>query len=131
MMDKKYLSRDKIVGKEVIDSNATIIGSVKDLALDLSSKNIALTILTKTGSDIIVGGDSIIVVGDVILLNKTIELSKIENISTPDKPQAAPQPTVTPQPQPTVTPPASGLCNLCGYQNDANSKFCIKCGHKL
>lgn len=127
MMDKKYLSRDKIVGKEVIDSNATLIGSVKDLALDLSSKNIALTILTKTGSDIIVGGDSIIVVGDVILLNKTIELSKIEKVSPPDKPQVASQPTPPTQP----TPSTPGLCSACGYQNDANSKFCIKCGHKL
>ncbi len=56
---------------------------------------------------------------------------------------AAPQ-TVSPAPQPTpqatpqpVTQPASqpqtkaGLCPTCGYQNDANANFCVKCGTKL
>ena len=129
MMDKKYLSRDKIIGKEVIDPTGTIVGSVKDIVLDLNSKNIALTILTKAGSDIIIGGDSIIVVGDVILLNKTIELAKMESVLTPDKAQVAPQTILPASTQPLPSTP--GLCKVCGYKNDANSKFCIKCGNKL
>ena len=122
-MDKKYLSRDKIVGKDVIDSNAIVIGNVKDIALDLDSKNIALTVLTKTGEDITIDGEDINVVGDVVLLNKIGESPsppEVEKVSTPVKPQAAPQ-----------SPTTSGLCGLCTYQNDVNAKFCIKCGNKL
>lgn len=126
-MEKKYLSRDKIIGKEVIDSNATIIGSVKDIVLDLGSKNVAITILAKTGVDITVEGDKIAVVGDVVLLNKPVELPltpQVEKVPTPERPQATPQPAAAP-------PTTPGLCSNCGYQNDANSKFCIKCGSRL
>ena len=124
-MEKKYLSRDQIIDKDVIDSNAIKIGKVKDIALDLNSKKIAFTILTKTDEDITIDGENISVVGDVVLLNKTLELltapaSQEEKVSTPEIPMAPSQPSNTP-----------GLCNICAYQNDRNAKFCIKCGHKL
>lgn len=43
-----------------------------------------------------------------------------QKIPTPGMPQATPQPPATP-----------GLCGTCGYQNDANASFCIKCGTRL
>ncbi len=43
-----------------------------------------------------------------------------EKTSVPETSQATPQPPTTP-----------GLCSACGYQNDATSAFCIKCGTKL
>ena len=122
-MEKKYLSRDKIVGKEVIDSNAIKVGNVKDMALDLGSKNIALTIITKMGSDITVSGENILVVGEVALLNKPVELptpAPAETLPVIERPPAPPQPVAS-----------AGLCSFCGYQNDLSAKFCIKCGHKL
>ncbi|MFH0749026.1 MAG: zinc-ribbon domain-containing protein [Candidatus Bathyarchaeota archaeon] len=122
-MDKKYLSRDKIVGKQVIDSNALIVGTVKDIVLDVGSKNIAFSVVTKTGTDITIDGKSITAVGEVILLSKRIEIPgspQVETVPVHEKSEATSQP-----------PPAIGLCNSCGYQNDVNSKFCIKCGQRL
>ena len=126
-MDKKYLSRDKIVGKQVIDSNADIVGTVKDIVLDIGSKNVAFAVLTKTGADITIDGESITVVGEVVLLNKPVELQispQIEKLSVSERPQIIPQDIPRP-------PPTTGLCGACGYQNDVNSKFCIKCGKRL
>lgn len=122
MMEKKYLSIDKIVGKEVIDSNATIIGNVKDMSFDLGSKAIALTVQTRAGTDILVRGENIAIMGDVVLLNKIKE----EPAPSPREEVSAPKPQVAP-PSPIVP----GLCSVCGYQNDTNAKFCIKCGSKL
>lgn len=130
-MEKKYLSRDRIVGKQVIDSNANVVGSVKDIAIDLDSKSVALSVSTKTGVDVTVGGDNITVVGDVVLLNKPVAVpapSTLEQVSAPVRPQVPLQPPAAPTTAPPVT---LGLCSVCGYQNDANSKFCIKCGSKL
>jgi len=123
-MEKKYLSRDKIIGKQVIDSGAMIIGNVKDLAFDIEAKEIALTISTKTGTEVTVVSSNISTIGEVILLNKKIEL--------PETPLTA---TYTPPPikeVSTTTPPTRpGLCKICNFQNDSNAKFCIKCGARL
>jgi len=122
-MEKKYLSKD-IVGKQVIDSKANIVGNVKDMSFDMSSKDIALIVATKAGGEITINGSNITIIGDVVLLNKTVEsltpTPPTTVFSVPEKPQTAPQPSATP-----------GLCGSCGYQNDANSNFCIKCGAKL
>jgi sporulation protein YlmC with PRC-barrel domain len=128
MMDKKYLSRDKVVGKEVIDSNAAKVGSVKEIDLALDSKNVALTILTKDGTEIIVEGGNITAVGDVVLLNKSLEILMQPQ---PEKVQASVPPS-----KPTTAPTAAsftapGVCSNCGFQNDPTSKFCVKCGTKL
>ena len=120
-MEKKYLSRENIVGKQVIDSNAIIVGNVKDMSFDITSRNIALEVTTKAGTNIVVDGDNISIVADVVLLNKPVQLpvSPVEKVSVPEKPQVISQPVI------------QGLCSACGYQNDPNSKFCIKCGKKL
>lgn len=123
-MDKKYLSRD-VIGKQVIDPKAIVVGKVKDLSFDMASKNVTLIIAT-TGEDTTIDSNSIAAVGDVILLGKTLETSApapvTSTVMTPAqlKSQLAPQPPATP-----------GLCSNCGYQNEATSKFCIKCGSKL
>jgi sporulation protein YlmC with PRC-barrel domain len=122
-MKKKYLSKDIIVGKEVVDPNATIIGKVKDFAIDLSSRDIALTIETKSGVDLSVSAEDISIVGDVILLSKTVKVPptpEVKKVSAVETPQKAPQ-----------TPTTPGLCASCGYQNDKTSNFCIKCGQKI
>jgi len=114
MTRKKYLSRENIVGKQVIDSKAMIVGSVKDLSFDLEAKDIGLTITTKDGKEVTVLSGNMESVGDVVLLKKTIE--QLE----------APKVVEVPPP----TPAKPGLCAVCGYQNDPTAKFCIKCGAK-
>ncbi len=123
-MEKKYLSKDKLVGKQVIDSSAMIIGNAKDLTFDFEAKEIGLTITAKTGGEIVVSGSNVISVGDVILLNKRIELPEV-NSTTSQSTYSSP-----PIKEPTVST-TPGLCRVCNFQNEATSKFCIKCGSKL
>ena len=120
-MDKKYLSKD-FVGKQIIDSKANIVGNVKEMSFDISSKNIILIVTAKSGGEITIDSNDIALIGDVILL-------KAVKLPTPSPSKTPPVPKKTQNtPQPSSTP---GLCNSCGYQNDANSNFCIKCGAKL
>jgi sporulation protein YlmC with PRC-barrel domain len=115
-MEKKYLSLDNVVGKQVIDSNATIVGNVKEVTFDTSMKTIALKVTAKEGNDIAIEGGNITAIGDVVLL----------------KPKEAPPTAVPTTHYPTSPGPTTpGLCSNCKYQNDINTKFCIKCGTKL
>ena len=107
----KFLSREKMAGKQVIDAEGMIVGSVKDIAVDIESKEIAFKIATRVGTEIDVVSDDVSQVGDVILLKKALEL-----------PGVSEAPAVA---APTLAP---GVCPSCGYANDPASKFCIKCG---
>ena len=119
-MSKKYLSRKDIVGKQVIDSEANILGNVKELSFDLETRDIGLTITTKNGKEVNVSSRDMSSIGDVILLKRT--LSEVE---TPNVVEKAPSPPPPPQPA------KPGLCPVCGYQNEKTAKFCIKCGAKM
>jgi len=106
----KFLSREKMAGKQVIDAEGMIVGTVKDIAVDIESKEIAFKVATKVGTEIDVVSDDISQVGDVILLKKALELPEVSEA-------AAAAPTRAP-----------GVCPSCGYANDPASKFCIRCG---
>jgi sporulation protein YlmC with PRC-barrel domain len=120
-MSKKYLSRKDIVGKQVIDSEAMILGNVKELSFDLETRDIGLTIATKDGKEINVSSNDMRSIGDVVLLKKTLN-----EVETPTVVEKAPTPSTPPPP-----PVKPGLCAVCGYQNDPKAKFCIKCGAKM
>ena len=112
-MAKKFLSRERMIGKQVIDSKGTIVGNVKDISVNLESKEIALLIAARTGAEVDVPSDDVLQVGDVILLSKEIEL--------PPLPEGAPP----------VLPTAPNKCAKCGHLNAPDSRFCIKCGTEL
>ncbi len=68
---------DEIVGKEVLDNSATIIGKVKDVEMDLETKTIEALVLGKGGiseglglskGETIVPYDMVKKIGDKILL---------------------------------------------------------------
>ncbi len=130
-VEKTYLTRDKIIGKQVIDAKGVIMGTVKDLAFDLVARDFSLIVQAEKKKEVTVDSKSVKIVGDVILL-----AVNAETFETPPTPAPAPSapaeaaPSVSPpvQPSPPRTP---GLCAGCGFQNEANSKFCIKCGSKL
>jgi sporulation protein YlmC with PRC-barrel domain len=128
-VEKTYLTRDKIIGKQVIDAKGVIMGTVKDLAFDLVARDFSLIVQANDETAITVDSKSVKVVGDVVLLAVTAETFE---------PPAAPAPSTAAAAAPSVSPPAQpslpktpGLCSGCGFQNEANSKFCIKCGSKL
>ena len=125
-VEKKYLTRDKIIGKQVIDSKATIMCTVKDLSFDLVAKDFSLIIKAKADKEITVDSKNVKVVGDVILL--TVAAETFETPATPTTPEAPPSVSSPTKPSPPRTP---GLCSGCGFQNESNSKFCIKCGAKI
>lgn len=119
-MSKKYLSRKDIVGKQVIDSKAMILGNVKELSFDLGTRDIGLTITTKNGKEVNVSSRDMRNIGDVILLKKT--LSEIETPKVTKKADFHPPPVKSVKP---------GLCAVCGFQNEKTAKFCIKCGAEM
>jgi len=126
------LSRERIVGKQVIDANGHILGSVKDIALDLKSKAFSIKVATRSGAEVAVQVEDIAASGDVILLNKPVMVP--ENLDAAQAPAPMIQPAPASQaPAAVVLAPsqAPGFCLSCGYQNDPSSRFCIKCGTKL
>ena len=138
-MENNYLTKDKIIGKQVVDTQANIVGTVKDLSFDIVAKKIAITITTQDGEDINVVSEAVKAIGDIILLSNTIfELTK--PVSEPQSPTSTtiPEPsapTLTESPKEAIAQdkptPAKGLCASCGFQNEPTNKFCIKCGSKI
>ncbi|RAP43636.1 PRC-barrel domain-containing protein [uncultured Methanosphaera sp.] len=77
---------DDIIGKEVLDNSASVMGKVKDIELDTSSNKLESIIVTKGGisesigiskNEIIVPFEMIKRIGDKILLKKTIDDAEI------------------------------------------------------
>ncbi len=125
-MEKQYLTREKIIGKQVIDSKAMIMGAVKDLSFDLVARDFSLIITAEAEKEITVDSKNVKVVGDVILL--AVAAETFETPAMPTTPEESPSASPPATPSPPTTP---GLCSGCGFQNEASSKFCIKCGSKL
>lgn len=78
---------DDIIGKEILDSQANIIGKVKDIEIDTTSNKIESIIVTKGGFNNKIGSSSkeekipfeeVGRVGDKIILNETSD--KIRNL---------------------------------------------------
>ncbi len=126
-MEKKFLSLEKIVGKQVIDGNGKILGTVKDIAFDLPRGKISITVTDEKNKDTEITSDDVSAVGDVILM-KGLEKAEVGDVSKK-------QPTATTQAAKTSTslkgPVSPGLCPNCAYQNEVESNFCIKCGTRL
>jgi sporulation protein YlmC with PRC-barrel domain len=135
-LEKKYLSRDKIVGKQVIDENGMNAGTVKDITFDLPGGKMFITMTDDKGKDTEISSDNVSAVGDVVLLTGSEKPVRSAIVSAkPLTPSTTGAPTT---PVTSVTPPSSpkapsspGLCPNCNYQNEPDSHFCIKCGTKL
>ncbi len=78
---------EEIIGKEVLDSNATIIGKVKDLEVNIGTKRIEAIVIGKGGlsesigiskEENVIPYDMIKQIGDKILLKENISESKSE-----------------------------------------------------
>jgi sporulation protein YlmC with PRC-barrel domain len=115
-----YLKREELVGKPVVAADASIIGTVEDLVATPDGK-IGIRVSLKSQSDseanTIVGPDQIQAMSDVILLKPTKN-------NDPIGPHPAPPPS-------SSSALVTRNCTRCGYANNANSRFCIKCGLRL
>lgn len=71
-MSKRYLSREDLQGKEVIDLDAVRVGTVKDILLDLESQKLVLAITKRIEKGVdeenYISGDTIDKIRDVVLV---------------------------------------------------------------
>ena len=67
-LEKNFLSREKIVGKQVIDENGIIVGTVKDITFDLPRGKMSITMADDKGKETDISSDNVSAVGDVVLL---------------------------------------------------------------
>jgi len=108
----KSIPTQKLTGMQVVDSKGAIIGSVKDLAINPTNREVFLLIETKEGGNIEISLTDVSSIEDVILLAKSD--------SEPPTP-----------PLPTQTTAATIACSTCGSSLPAHAKFCAKCGSHL
>jgi sporulation protein YlmC with PRC-barrel domain len=104
----KYYTKEDVIGKEVIETEAKKIGVVKDLAFSTEGK-VALILdrVDEKGEiqEAFLPFDKILKMGDVILIKST---SDLETSSTPGR-----------------------ICPNCKTKNPINAKYCVKCGVTL
>jgi sporulation protein YlmC with PRC-barrel domain len=97
---------------QVVDSKGAIIGSVKDLAINPTNREVFLLIETKEGGSIEISLTDVSSIEDVILLAR----SGSESLTPP---------------LPTQTTPTTIACSTCGSSLPSHAKFCAKCGSQL
>ena len=99
-----FIALRNLIGIKVYDSNAVLIGTVKDIGLSHNKSKIGVVISTQEQTEKEIEWDAIMKIGDIVL----IEARDHE--------------------KPDVN---SNECKKCGYYNNDDSKFCEQCGNKL
>jgi len=115
---KKIISGQKLFGMQVIDVKGTLVGTVRDVGVDVDEKQLILFVTTRAKTDVEVTWSSVQSMEDVVLLSKEIEMPL-----TPGPVQQPPSP-----PPPPVT---KTICPKCGFAPPEHAKFCPKCGGNL
>jgi sporulation protein YlmC with PRC-barrel domain len=97
--DKKTVTKDRLIGMQIVDSDGNFAGTVQDIALAIGKVGQILIAQTKNGDVKEYDWDDIQAAGEVVLLK-------------PPKVQASPYSTqsVAQQPQQSQTP----VCPTCG-----------------
>jgi sporulation protein YlmC with PRC-barrel domain len=120
-----FIQRENIVGKQVIDTEGMVVGTVSDISVDIEDKKIAFNVSARSGDIIDIPSEDIDQVGDVVILKKTLDP---EVYKPKEEPEAKTAKTGV---SATAPPPEPNKCPKCNFVNDPSSKFCIKCGTKL
>lgn len=123
---KRFVKRGDVVGKQVVDNRALVVGSVRDLSFAIVGDSVELALAVEAGkTDVHIPWTEIQAIGDVVLL----KVSR-ERLAPPSATPAAAAPV--PPTQPGLPPLViEKSCLECGYRNPPDAKFCIKCGKKL
>jgi sporulation protein YlmC with PRC-barrel domain len=133
-----FFKREDMLGKQVVGTDALVVGTVKDLAVS-SDGRVALQVTKKNQDggniDMFLGSEEIQAVGDVILLKNPsrragtgMAPSQVETLTSSQTSSTA---SITSPPTYPTTAAGSRVCSRCGYTNSSGSRFCIKCGQSL
>lgn len=103
---KRALTRETILGMQVINSEGNIIGKVKELSLVVGEPDQALIIEGKEGEETIIRWSEVAAVGDVVLVKPDFLNNETERKVTPSS------------------------CRYCGCLLKGGDLFCPECGKK-
>ncbi|MFQ5941256.1 MAG: PRC-barrel domain-containing protein [Nitrososphaerales archaeon] len=99
-----FVALRKLIGVNVYDENAILVGTIKDIGLSDNKSKIVVVISTTEQTEREIPWDTIMKIGDVVLI-KPKEQGR-SDISFRN-------------------------CKRCGFDNKVDSKFCEECGNKL
>ncbi|MFQ5969380.1 MAG: PRC-barrel domain-containing protein [Nitrososphaerales archaeon] len=102
-----FVAIRKLIGMSVYDSDAMLVGTVKEIGLRDNRSKIVMAISTTEQSEMEVLWDQIARIGDVVLLKISTGVKTSLGINSANK------------------------CNKCEFENKQDSKFCEQCGNKL
>lgn len=113
--DKKAMTKDRLIGMQVIDSDGNDAGTVQDIAFTVGKVGMTLILETKKGETKEIAWEDIQAAGDFVVLKPSS--SATQSFGT--------QPTIQ-QPQQTQTP----ICPTCGgpltYIQQYQRWYCYK-----
>jgi len=114
------MTKDRLIGMQVIDSDGNNAGTVQDIAFTVGKMSMTLIVETKKGETREVPWEEIQAAGDYILLTPRASQAQA------GPPQALGPQTTTPQPQQSQTP----TCPTCGgpltYIQQYQRWYCYK-----
>jgi len=100
-MERRTITKEKVIGMQVIDGEARLIGVVKDVSFAIGEAKMYVIIETKDGRTQEVPWDEIQAAGDFVLLKPKPKIVAVT-------------PTVTAVPTAPAAPTAQPLCSTCG-----------------
>jgi len=112
--DKKAMTKDRLIGMQVIDSEGYDIGTVQDIAFTVGKVGMTLIVETKKGETREIPWDDIQAAGDFVLL----------------RPQTTQPQTFAPQPATQPQQAQAPVCPTCGgpltYIQQYQRWYCYK-----
>jgi sporulation protein YlmC with PRC-barrel domain len=73
MQSEKQLTRDALIGMQVIDAKAKLVGKVKDLAFAVGKSSITLSVEKEDGSMLNVSWEEVQAAADFIILRTAVD----------------------------------------------------------
>lgn len=117
-------SRSELIGKNVYDQEAKLVGVVQDIIIKFGEKDIALLVRTPLGGSMEIPADKVLAARDIILLKEAVELPQQPLMQTPSLPGAPP--SIPPLTEPK-TPSQGGLKIPIPFKRE-EKKICPYCG---
>ena len=78
----KSMPVQQFIGLQVIDTKASLVGTVKDISVDFANREISIQVSTKDKGEMDFGWDDVQSVEDVVLLKKEVDLASSEETDT-------------------------------------------------